>query len=833
MRGVAPLREAFVFPFSRKNQFPAATSRFAQTLRPLVVEADTNLVRIEESDGLTLGFGLKMEPLFFPTREMEERVAQALGVLPAGALVQFSVLSTPQVKPVLDAWLTTRISQATPVLRDLAQSRYRMMLDAAAGRSLIPKQTLRPCVRHHFAFVQIPGDLRTYSPLEREAFARIVLGVQGHFMDALRLAGIKTTVLEAANYHALWTELLNQQCPVRARLDHIDRGRAAIGNEGTYPVLPNAVMDETEVSRGPVAGLFFKNGAREMAVAALTVSGHRRFLVGPRTANGYPRMLSGMDLSTVTGHPFSHEDRISVPYWAYTNIEILEQRDAHRALFGRTGNTPREKVRKKFPFQSPERGNECQIKVAQEKGYKFARVSTGMNLCAPPGDLLYEVRHAEQLWNRAGFRVTLHPRPQDPVVESSWPFQMTPLKSAPWRSRMHAELMSTYNAAAFTFIQGSSPGLESARGGALMVDRRGQLATFTPWSPIHLNHNFVISGLPDTGRHFFALELVADTLSSGGSVQVVSHRPGLARPCLALGGREIKVSALKPVSLNPFTGLDLNQRFAEAEFLVHWLLGLLYPEAEAHRLSATTFRLLSTAVGEVLQVLGNSGSLADVHRWLQGHADEWDGPELLSRLEPFVTGPYASWFEGPCEGEPDNALIFVNLEEIVREDKALAGHLAASLLHLASRRAFRFDSRGRRKLMLIEGSLLQMGARSGMLVEKILNRAPFCNTSVGLILDQIDDRTQHPVERLVQEKSANHIFTRQAFERGRVTSNEQDVVQALRDGPGFSELYIREADQFGQGQGLYRFIPDELTHELFSAGNEAHPAQSEPESGVR
>jgi hypothetical protein len=220
-----------VFPFSRKNLFPAVTSRFVQTLRPLVVEADTNLVSIEESDGLTLGFGLRMEPLFFPTREREERVAEALGALPAGALVQFSVLSTPQVKPLLDAWLTARINQASPVLRDLAQSRYRMMLDAAAGRSLIPKQTLMPCVRHHFAFVQIPGDVRKYSPLEREAFARIVLGVQGHFMDALRVAGIKTTVLEAANYHALWTELLNQQCPVRARLDHIDRGRAAIGKE--------------------------------------------------------------------------------------------------------------------------------------------------------------------------------------------------------------------------------------------------------------------------------------------------------------------------------------------------------------------------------------------------------------------------------------------------------------------------------------------------------------------------------------------------------------------------------------------------------------------------
>lgn len=821
-----------MFPFTRKNLFPAATSQFAQTLRPLVVEANTNLVRIEESEGLTLGFGLKMEPLLFPTPEMEERVAEALGVLPTGALVQFSVLSTPQVKPVLDAWLTARIGQASPVLKDLAQSRYRMMLDSAAGRSLIPKQTLMPCVRHHFAFVQIPGDVRRYSPLEREAFARIVLGVQEHFVHALRVAGIRTTVLKAANYHALWTELLNQQCTVRDRLDHIDRGRAAISSEGVYPVLPNAVMDETEVSRGPVAGLFFKNGTREMAVAALTVSGHRRFFVGPRTSNGYPRMVSGMHLSTVTGHPFSHADRISVPYWAYTNIEILEQRDANRALFGRTGNVPRENVRKKFPFQSPERENKCQIALAQEKGYKFARVSTGMNLYAPPGELLYEVRHAENLWHRAGFQVTLHPRTEDPVVESSWPFQMTSLKGAPWRSRMHAELMSTYNAAAFTFIQGSSPGLEPTQGGALMVDRRGQVATFTPWSPTHLNHNFVISGLPDSGRHFFALELVADTLSGGGCALVLSHRAGLSKPCHALGGREVEVSAQKPVSLNPFTGLDLNQRFHEAEHLVLWLLERLYPEVDARRLSASTFRVLSTAIGDVLRVQGNEASLRDVYRWLEVHTDEWDGPELLSRLEPFVTGPYARWFEGPCEGEPDNALIFVNLDEIVQEDKVLAGHLTASLLHLASRRAFRFDNRGRRNLMLIEGSLLQMGARSGMLVEKILNRAPHCNASVGLILDQIDDGNPHPVEQLMYEKSANHVYTRQARPLERLALHERDVVQALRDGPGYSELYIREADQHGQGQGLYRFVPDDLTRELFSS-DEVPPVPAEPESGVR
>lgn len=796
-------------------------------------EVDENkLVHLDDGIEPAVGFVLGISPLTVAGYDAEGQVEAVINACPPDTIVQFGTISTPQVENFLNIWANARLAKNTnPLLRQIAMRRREFMLKTAAGPSMLPGERLHPRMLRWYVAVRVPYRGSQGDRAEINSFLKRVEDLRNTVVGALRSTDIAAAPLDDAELKFLLRELLNPQMEPTKRVtdalpgvpmhrDLIDRSsRVVVNDEGVL---------EFSSSGDP----------EKVAVSCLTV-------------DAAPQVLTLPDMADVLGDPESREDRITCPYWAYTNIHVLEPDDAKDTLTLRLGTLNKQTMSESAWFRSMmghlfTRRDMTQALLGETtKGHRLVRAYAGINLFCPPEETKVQVEYVKGLWRAKGFRISEEKHISLPVFLASLPLQYSrhmdprPTGAVSGTSGLQrAWLMSSLNAASMVMLQGDWKGSGAEKAGPLLVSRKGQLATFDLLQT-STNYNFVIVASSGSGKSFFSNELACDFLSRGGLVRLIDSGRSYERLCDVLGGQNIVFNPADPKSVNPFTAVytqqDLNELMPMLKDLVRLMI---FPLLEDKDVPQFEYAMIEKAVQACWSEKQDKTEMSDLYTWLR----EFNDPagrtrDMSDMLEPYAVGRYKKWFAGPRQIRFDNPMVVIELQDL-STDPALQTVVLQMMMHQICLDMYQSDRAIPKLITIDEGWKLLSGMRTGRFVEETFRTCRKFSGIAGVITQGFGDFEKSPAAKAALENAAWQFILRQspeslenAVENKRIVGGEAMVsmLGTVKPGDGFSEVYVRGEE----GSGLYRFVTDKHTYYTFtSKGSEVAEIKKRQAAGA-
>lgn len=772
-------------------------------------DEERKLCYLDDTDAPAVGFVLAITPLFAAGTDTESQFEAVLTALPADSVAQFGKLVSPQVEGFVNTWANARLSNNTnPLLRQTATRRREFMLTTAQGPSMLPQTRLHPRMMQWYLSVRIPYKGALSDEGELSAFIRQVQDIRGTVQGALKASMVDSAVLGEEEVKFLLRELAN---PHVEPLQRVQTQMAGV------PLMQDIVDRNTRVTvlQDGKIGFSGEAGEPEVTVTALTVDS------APRT------LYLGMMARTL-GNPAAWDERITVPYWAYTTIHVLhpdKSKDELTAKFGllnkqTASESPWFKAMMGHLFERRDRADALLKELG--KGHTLVRAYTGINLYCDPQEAKQQGEYVKGLFRRAGFRISEEKFISLPVFLASFPLQYTPAMDPPNKGMQRAWLMSSLNAASMVQIQGDWRGTDPSKGGLLLTSRSGQLATFDLLQT-SINYNFVVVAASGSGKSFLTNEIVNDFLSRGGIARLIDVGRSYARFCETVGGENIVFSPENPMSLNPFTGINTEDDLHEMMPMLKDLLRLMaYPLTPEEETPAYQYQLLEKAISEAWKLKGASCELRDVVEWLRDYkADGSNRPQdLAMQLEPFSHGRYRRWFTGRRTVSFNKPLVVVELEEL-KQDTSLQAVVLQLVMFQVTKDMYLSDRKIPKLLAIDEAWDLMGGLKTGRFIETAFRRMRKYNGIAGVITQSFEDFEKSAAARAAIENAAWQFILYQrpesiqfAVDHKRVSADEGTVelIKSVRSGEGFSEVYVRGE----QGSGLYRFVTDRHSYYTYT-----------------
>jgi conjugal transfer ATP-binding protein TraC len=780
--------------------------RFTDLLSYRFFDGEDDLCYLDEGGGLSIGFGLTLAPMVLAGTDAEAQLEAAIHALPPDSVVQFAVLSSPQVEGFLDVWTRARTEKNTnPLLKQVAMRRREFMLKTSVGPSMLPRTRMHPRMMHYHALVRIPfkGDVEDEGA--RGAFVKSVKDIRSSFKSALEGAKIFADPMNEEEFRFLLRELLNPHLDPRERLETA---------QPQVPLHLDLIDRNTRVTVGEnsVIGFAAGEGAPDVQMSSITVDAKPRFFTLPMMAQ-------------TLGSPIQWDERITAPFWSYTTIHVLDAENAKDALTTKLGLLNRQTMSESAWYRAMmkslyERKDMAdQLLSETRKGHRLVRAYAGINVYAPPEEIREQTELVKSLWRKAGFRVSEEKYIGLPVFIASLPFQYNATMDPPNRGLQRASLMHSLNAASLVPIQGDWSGTHPQRGGPLMVSRRGQLATFDLLQT-SVNYNFVIVATSGSGKSFFANEIVCDFLSKGGNARIIDVGRSYFRFCSVMGGQNIVFSPDNPMSLNPFSDIFDEDGLRDAmPVLKDMLRQMMYPHIPEDQTPAWEYAAIEEGIAGAWKEKRQDTELKDVYAFLLSHPDK-RAKDMAFMLAPWALGRYARWFDGKRTVSFDNPLVVIELEEL-KTDPKLQAVVMSLVINQVTTEMYLGDRKKPKLLAIDEAWDLLGGLTTGKFIESAFRRARKYNGIAGIITQSFEDFEKSPAAKAAIENAAWQFILYQrkesldyAMANKRIVGGEAmlELLRTVRSGEGFSEIYVRGES----GEGLYRFITDRHSYYTFT-----------------
>jgi conjugal transfer ATP-binding protein TraC len=768
---------------------------------------DNKLCHLDDGQQPAVGFILAMNPLMIAGVDAEPQIEAVINGCPGDSIVQFGVISTPQVEGFLNIWTKARLEKNTnPLLKQVAMRRREFMIKCAAGPSLLPQSRMHPRMMQWYVSVRVPykGDMGNQA--EMNAFIKQVVDLRNTMIGALRSGGMDADPLSEDHAKFLLRELLNPHLSPKER----------IAGVGPLPMHQDLLDRATRVTIQDDGTIGFASGVGDPEVAVSCI-----------TADAGPKILTLPMMSQVLGAPESPSDRITVPFWAYTTVHVLDADTARDDLTVKLGLLNKQTMsesawyRTMMSYLFDRRDSMKDLLAETSKGHRLVRAFAGINLYCPPDEARGVTEYVKGLWRRAGFRVSEERFISLPVFMASLPLQYTPAMDPPNKGLQRAWMMSSLNAATMTMVQGDWRGTSPDSGGPLFVSRRGQLACFDLLKT-QINYNFVIIAASGSGKSFLANEIVCDFLSKGGIVRLIDVGRSYHRFCEVMGGQNIVFSPDKPMSLNPFSNIKTQEDLNEMMPMLKDLLRLMaYPLTPEEQTPSFEYSILEKAIQEAWNLKNDRAELEDVYQWLRNYKDDQGRTsDLAVQLEPYAVGRFRKWFSGPRTISFDNPMVVIELEEL-KQDAALQAVVLQLMIHQVTKEMYLTDRKIPKLLAIDEAWDLMGGLKTGRFIETSFRRARKYNGIAGVITQSFEDFEKSAAARAAIENAAWQFVLYQrpeslefAVQNKRVISAEGivDLMRSVKSGKGYSEVFVRGE----QGAGLYRFITDRHSYYTFT-----------------
>lgn len=688
-------------------------------------DPDTNIFYCSDGEEVYLGACFVAEALRGADDSTVDKFRSGLGMaFPAGTFVQFGLLTSPDVTPIIDYYLDGK-DKGGDVPEELARQHYNHIL-SGIDQPLVSRSGVLLNRQRVIVTIKFPARNRVPTRDEIADAAEI----SSRLEEALKAAGLHAAQLDVRGYLMIMRLLHNLWEPA-----------ASYYNEDE-PIREQVFFPGDSVNYDDPSTIEF-NGGTHYAKAM--------------SVKYFPKRASLAIMNYMIGDPAGLSNQITDPYFMVLTLHYPDQvqksdwvrgRSAmiNHQVFGPTAHL--------IPVLGYKKnGIDTLVHEMEGKGAVLCETNLTLFLFSRSKERLAKLSSGLQAYFAS---LSFEMREDRRILEALWN-NMLPLNTTREgiKNLYRFHTMAVSHAVQFLPVIGEWTGTGTS-GTMMMLTRRGQPALFDLYES-STNYNGIVFAESGAGKSVFTQRLVSDYLAEGAKVWVIDAGRSYYKLARATGGEFIEFSPESNICLNPFTFVDGNLE-EEMDILKAMLAKMAAPEEvlDDYRMS-----ILEQAITGVYKHYGNSATVTAVAEWCLSQSDP-EAQRLGKQLFPFAGGAYTRWFDGENNLNLDNAFVVLELQEL-KGRKALQ---QVVLLQLISRINHEiFLTHGRKKVLVIdEGWELLNDPVMGKAMEAAYRKARKHDGAVLVVTQSISDLYNSPNARAIAENSAWQFILQQKAE---------------------------------------------------------------------
>lgn len=469
----------------------------------------------------SLGFLMEVNPLVGSEAAIEKNLTLFFNdELPANGHLQFLVVASHNVEPVLNCWEEGRkyggeeLGRLTYYRRDFVQKLSRDYANAADGR----------LARNFRVFVSYSTPDKGNSTLEK------TLKFKGKLFNKLKAENFNPRLCNAGELIEIASEILQMgfEQKAAAKYDILsDLSSQILQNNDSTVCADKIIHNDSGLVSKILAPTELPQGFSLVEMINLLGDEYKaipgRFVICYSLAND----IGAKGTSTI----LARGDRvISASRKAYTKDDLLAKEEA---------------------------GKWIQVKAINKKGEIFLRESMLVMITAPKEDIETAEEVLKSLYNAHDWKLTICHK-----IQRIASLSMLPMMASSYIDMLKFFKLTRYalsgDVVAKLPLQGEWKGVPSS--GVLLMGRRGQLFLFDPFYRVGGggNYNAVIMAPSGSGKSFLAQELIQSMLTKDIAVFVMDIGGSYKNISRLLGSQSemIRFNQDCDISLNPFSSLS-------------------------------------------------------------------------------------------------------------------------------------------------------------------------------------------------------------------------------------------------------------------------------------
>lgn len=592
-------------------------------------------------------FGLQIQPLLVAGRDIEEPLEAVINACAPDTVLQFAMHAHDDVKWILDQWLETRIAKNdNPLLQEMARRRHQHFLDSVWEKSATRVDRMHPRQHDAYLFVTVPYKGNMDNPKELGEWIEKTSELRKTVSGKLEGSKLRNQRVTEVHFRHLMRMLLN---PNFTPVELADR-------ESDAAKLPGKLVEkETRVRVDDRGLIHFEGGSRDAACAVMSV-------------DSYPEEHDLPSMRQLMGDITARDEKIPCTFWAYTMVHVLDRDDARDQLTTRLGIISKQTLSESEWYRSMQahlytRRDDTQhlLEITRRK-HAPVRIMTAMAMYGVPDAVVQDSETVAGMWAKAAFAVSPERYISMPMFIAGLPGCYRPEWDDGVKGLQRMTMMHSFNAATMAWVGADWSGTNPAKGGLLLMSRRGQVGCINFFES-DTNKNAVITATSGGGKSFLTVDLVAYILALDGIVYMIDKGGSYRRLNQLLDGQEIRFNPNDPKSINPFWGIETERDFQESFRMLAEVIKLMCFPGQTP--PAWENRLIETLLKEAWQKHGAKLETIHIQEAFRNYEDEAGrARDLADQMEPFCHGIYAIWFNGEREVHFNSHFVVVEMDEL-------------------------------------------------------------------------------------------------------------------------------------------------------------------------
>jgi conjugal transfer ATP-binding protein TraC len=689
--------------------------RYFDEQRQLFVQELPGLASTRKAASPATSCGWVLETL--PLLGADETMARILSELfneaaPAGAKLQVICWTSPKIGDLIDPWARARVA-AGPLYEELARRR-REHFRRGASQSLSAGAPFYLRDFRIFVSCEVVGDLESAAVGELiEAREKFIAGFQslGSAAAAMgpgQLVSALTDILNPTTRIGRTPERYDPDAPLNEQLVRADT---------TLSVYRDRLHIQTWAGADPLQAedweldAFGRNEAFEL----------RGFSIAQ-----YPEVCTQGLIARTIGDLFNDQLRhvgstiacLTLTPWTVEKTRGVT--DFKRLRSDQAAGNPLSRF-----FPEVRKAAEDWMVVAEEvaDGARLSNLGCFVVSIAPAAEAERAERTLRSVYRAARFTLRRDDDVHLPTLLACLPLSLGGGLDEDLVRQGRMRRMPTTVAARLAPLQGEFLGVGVPH--LVLVGRRGQPFSWSPFANRDGNHNVAIVGSSGSGKSVLMQEIAGALRSAGAEVMVIDDGFSFMNSCKIQGGAFVRFSLGSGLCLNPFSLIDEAEAASDEEYAAesHKLIKLLVELAarQDRRASAEESGVIEKAVNAVWTAHGAGGSIDAVARWMRENEGE-RGRDLALSLAAYVEGgAYGEFFNGKANLEIDNPYTVFEMSDLEAK-KDLRAAVILAVLFLVRQRMKKGGRALKKALIIDEAWQLLADGATGEFIEGAARR---------------------------------------------------------------------------------------------------------------
>ena len=733
------------------------------------------------------------------------------GTFPAGTIMQFGLLSSPDIDEGVDNYLQNKSINAQPIVRELVQRHAQLMQNGnkvpvvkASGVLLSKKRliiTLK-CQYEKSATTNLIDFVDNASKFESSLNANGIIVRRCNTDSFLSICRLLTHIYDKPD------ERYDRNLPINEQVFYAG--------------------DEMVVHKD---FLEFNTGS----------DASKNFFMAALSPKFFPKEFHLGMMNYAIGDPKGMSNQLKNPYFMVLTLYFPDQMNKkseverkaswinHQLFGGSASKFLPGLVLKKEGFDTLT--NEMETNSAVMVEATFALWLYGKNS--------QEVKAVQEdirtYWASLGFDL----RP-DKIVLDILLGECLPLNASTASSKglFRTHTLTSSQAAQFMPLLAEWQGTPNKT--VLLSTRRGEVGGFDLYQSSS-NYNAVLVAQSGAGKSFWTQRIITDYLAEGAKIWVIDSGRSYQKLAAAVGGTFMEFSPSSDICLNPFTSFleergGAGRHIEEEMDLISSLLERM--AAQRDPLDDLDMETLRKAIRQTFIDKQGYTKVSDISDWLNNQApNDSRAGDLALRLESFAYGQYAKYFNGHSNVNMSNDFVVLELDDL-KNQKQLQQVVLLQLVAQITNEMYL--TRGRKKILIIdEGWALLDDPVMGRAMETAYRQARKFDGAVITVTQGIADLYNSPSGKSMISNAAWQLILSQKEESiddvvnsGQLMMDPYSchMLKTLRTVPGsHSEIMI-----IGNGaSGVFRLTVDKFTQAMFStSGVERTQVLNDLDNGI-